>query len=151
MKGIKSVNIIGYSDGGNIALVLSKMCPQLINKMIIISGNYKVEGIKRWGRIAIKIFILILIPLIKYSESAKIQKWKLELMLMDIGFSKEDFLKIIQPTLILAAEKDLIYEHHTNEIHDFVNNSKLIIIKDSNHFNIINKKETLQVIEKFID
>lgn len=149
-KEIKSVNIIGYSDGGNIALVLSKICPKLVNKMIIISGNYKVDGIKRWGRIAIKLLLLVLTPFIKYSKSAKIQKWKLELMLMNTGLSKEDFQKVNQPTLILAAERDLIYELHTKEIHHFINNSILTIIKESNHFNIINKNETLQAIERFI-
>ncbi len=147
---ITNINIIGYSDGGNIALVLSKMCPQLINKMTIISANYKVSGIKPWFRIIIKMLLLTLVPFVKFSELARLQKWKLEMMLMDIGLSNEDLQQVFHPTLILAAEKDLIYERHTKEIHNHLNNSILKIIKNSNHFNIINKNKTLQAIEKFL-
>nr|WP_256438820.1 alpha/beta hydrolase [Sporosarcina sp. Te-1] len=150
-KGFNSVNIIGYSDGGNIALVLSKLDPKLIHKMILISPNYKAEGVKLWFKAAVKIGLLGVTPFIKYSESAKYQKWKFELMIRDLGLSKEDLGRVVQPTLILTAKKDMIYEHHIKEIHHSIHHSILTMVEKSNHFTIVGKEKTLQSIEEFLD
>ncbi|MBB4826677.1 pimeloyl-ACP methyl ester carboxylesterase [Sporosarcina luteola] len=150
-KEMKNVNIVGYSDGGNIALVLSKLDPQLIHKMIIISPNYKADGVKFWFRTTATIGLLACTPFIKYSESAKFQKWKFDLMIRNLDISKEELGRVLHPTLILAAKKDIIHERHTKEIHDSISNSILTIIEKSNHFNIVTKEKTLQTIERFLD
>ncbi len=43
---IKNAYVIGYSDGGNIALLLAKKAPNLFTKIIAISPNYLVYGMK---------------------------------------------------------------------------------------------------------
>ncbi|HNT77772.1 MAG TPA: alpha/beta hydrolase, partial [Anaerolineae bacterium] len=41
-KGITEAGVVGYSDGGNIALFLAKKAPQLFKKIVAISPNYLV-------------------------------------------------------------------------------------------------------------
>ena len=43
-KGIAEAGVIGYSDGGNIALFLAKKEPALFPRVIAISPNYLVSG-----------------------------------------------------------------------------------------------------------
>ena len=43
-KGISQAFVIGYSDGGNIALFLAKNAPDIFKKIVAISPNYLVSG-----------------------------------------------------------------------------------------------------------
>ncbi|MGE5628821.1 MAG: alpha/beta fold hydrolase [Solirubrobacterales bacterium] len=150
-KSLSNICIIGYSDGANIGLMIAKKCPQLIHKLVLISGNYKVNGIKKWFREIIKFSIILLRPFTKYFKKVKIQKWKLDLMLNDMFISEIDLNQIFKPTLVLAAENDLIYEKHTFEIQRNIYGSRLEIIKNTNHFNIISNMESVSIIDEFLN
>lgn len=150
-KRLSNICIIGYSDGANIALMIAKKYPQLIHKLVIISGNYKVNGIKKWFREIIKFSIILLSPFAKYFKSVKIQKWKFDLMLNDVCISEIDLNQIIKPTLVFGAENDLIYEKHTFDIHRNIKGSRLEIIKKTNHFNIISNMESVSIIDEFLN
>lgn len=149
-KSLYNICIIGHSDGANVALMMAKKYPELIHKLVIISGNYKVNGIKKWFREIIKFSIIILNPFVNYFKSIKIQKWKFDLMLNDVCISEIDLRKIIKPTLVLGAENDLIYEKHTFDIHRNIKGSRLEIIKKTNHFNVISNTEIIPIIDEFL-
>ena len=150
-KKFANICVVGYSDGANIALMIAKKYPQLIDKLVIISGNYKVDGIKKWLRNILKFLIILLIPFSKYFNPIKIQKWKFDLMLNDMGISEIDLKQIIKPTLVLCAENDLIYEEHTFDIHKNIKGSVLKIIKKTNHSNIIFNNQIIKIIDEFLN
>ncbi|MBZ9687430.1 alpha/beta hydrolase [Clostridium estertheticum] len=150
-KKFTNIRVVGYSDGANIALMIAKKYPQLIDKLVIISGNYKVEGIKKWLRNILKFLIILLMPFSKYFNPVKIQKWKFDLMLDDMGISEIDLKQIIKPTLVLSAENDLIYEEHTFDIHRNIKGSFLKIIKKTNHSNIIFNNQIIKIIDEFLN
>ena len=150
-KKLSNICIIGYSDGANIALMIAKKYPQLIHKLVIISGNYNVDGIKKWFRKIIKIFTILLMPFTKSFNPAKIQKSKLDLILNDIGITEIDLKQIVMPTLILGAENDIIYEEHVLNIHKNIKGSLLKIIKKTTHFNIISNSQLIRIIEEFLN
>lgn len=150
-KCLSNMSIIGYSDGANIALMITKKYPQLIHKLVIISGNYKVTGIKKWFREIIQCSDLLINPYVKYFKVFKIKKWKFDLLLEDEFVSEIDLNKIAKPTLVIGAENDLIYEKHTFDIHKNIKNSILKIIKKTNHFNIISNKQIISIIDEFLD
>lgn len=131
--------------------MIAKRYPQLLNKLVIISGNYKVDGIKKWFRKIITIFTILLTPFTKSFYSAKIQISKFDLILNDIGISEIDLKQINVPTLILGAENDLIYEEHVLNIHHNIRGSLLKIIKKTTHFNIISNIKIIRIIEEFLN
>lgn len=149
-KCFSSISIIGYSDGANIALMIAKKYPQLIHKLVVISGNYKVTGIKKWFREIIQSFDYLLNLLAKSFKLFKVKKWKFDLLLEDGFISETDLNQIAKPTLVLGAENDLIYEKHTFNIHKNIKGSSLKIIKNTNHFNIISNKQIISIIDKFL-
>jgi len=150
-KKFTSICVVGYSDGANVALMIAKKNPQLINKLVIISGNYKVDGIKKRVRNILKLLIILLMPFSKYFNPIKIQKWKFDLMLEDMDISEIDLKQIMKPTLVLCAENDLIYEEHTFDIHKNIRGSILKIIKKTTHSNIIFNNQIIQIIDEFLN
>lgn len=154
-KGLKKITIIGYSDGGNIALVMAHKRPEIIDKLIIISPNSKVSGMKGWFRYSIKFYTigLRIIKLFRFNskDKTRFEVWRMNLMLRDIGVSMRDLNKINIKTLILGAENDVIYRRHLIKINKNIKDSILKIIKCTNHFNIISSKESIECIERFIE
>lgn len=150
-KKLKNIVVIGYSDGANIGLYLNHLAPGLITKLISISGNYQVQGIKKWFRLCVFILANCAKILALFSKKMQQYYWKLELIRKDIGLQQRDFKEMSQPTLFLTAQNDLIYMKHTIELHNSIANSQLFVVKNSNHFNILSKKEAYVYIEKFLD
>lgn len=148
-KKLGKVRVVGHSDGGNIALLMAKKCPEIINNMVLISSNYKVIGVKKWFRSLLKIVTFLLTPLSKSFETIKIKKWKWSSILKEMDLSERDLNQIQSPTLVLGAKNDLIYEKHTRQIQEQITGSKIEIIEKTNHFNIIFDKRSLKVIERF--
>ena len=151
LKKMKHIRVIGYSDGANVALYLNHIAPWLIVKSVCISGNYEVQGIKKWFRFCLFLLsTLIRIPAC-FNEKMKYQQWKLNLMRKDIGLESSDFYNMSQPILLISADNDLIYEAHPLKLHNCLVNSKAVIIGDSNHFNILRKKQVHSLLESFLE
>ncbi|WP_055069761.1 alpha/beta fold hydrolase [Clostridium massiliamazoniense] len=150
IKKIKKAIVIGYSDGANIALLIAKKAPKLIKKMVVISGNFAVNGIHTWFILLIKIYKKILLSLKKYYRKSEKKIWLLDLMLKDIGIEENDLRNINIPTLILCADLDVVYDFHTITIHKNIKGSFLRKIRNCTHANIVNKKNSLKEIDKFL-
>ncbi|MDO4535964.1 MAG: alpha/beta hydrolase [Clostridium perfringens] len=153
-KKLKKINVVGYSDGGNIALVMAVKKPELIDKLIIISANNKASGLKAWFRSGVGLYKLgleiIKIIKIKSNNKTQFKLWRMNLMLKDIGVSMKDLSKLNVETLIIGAENDVIYRRHLFKIHKNIKNSILKIIKNTNHFNILLSEKTMEYINEFI-
>ncbi|MGL4847776.1 MAG: alpha/beta fold hydrolase [Clostridium sp.] len=150
VKKLKKPCIIGFSDGANISMVMCKKYGDEIDKVVLISGNYKAEGLKLWGTIIIKLYINLLKILGLCHKKFKGKALIAELMVKDIGIEKKDLEKIKNKVLVLCARNDVIKLKHSIEISRFIKNSKIIEIKKSNHLNIINKNETIEEIRSFL-
>src|SRR5690554_4463718 len=46
-KPFDKVSIVGFSDGANIAMYLAKIAPELIDKLVLISGNLFVKALAK--------------------------------------------------------------------------------------------------------
>lgn len=126
-KSLRKITIIGYSDGGNIALVMACKNPEIINKLILICPNIKVRGIKTYIRYGLRMYRFALKTLrfckIKSSNNTKFEVWKMDLMLKNINISIKDLNKLSMDTLILGAKRDIIYKKHLLKIQRNIKNS----------------------------
>lgn len=122
------VNVIGFSDGGIIALTLAIKYPERLKKAVYIGTNYHHDGIpeseKDW---------------IRTSElNDKIKK----LWLTSPTFSEEELNRIKCPSLIVIGDRDGLYLEHTISLFRNVKNSELSIIPNATH-NLLNEKPEL--------
>lgn len=132
--GISRAYILGFSDGGNVALYIARKAQERILSLILSGANFDPSGIvpkdlimlKRRGRV-LKIKSI-------FSDSAKRRHEIWMLMLREPHFTEDDLSSITCPALITAGEKDMILAEHTHRLHSFLKNSKLHIFSGGDHF-----------------
>lgn len=140
---IEQANIIGFSDGGNIAIQIALQHPERIKKLVLAGANLYPTGMKMVSQIPIVIAYLLCRITSRLSKRAKKKASLLDLMVHQPNFDSEELKRIQSPTLVLAGEKDVIKEEHTKLIARCIPTSKLQVLEGVNHF--IFKEESKKV------
>lgn len=121
---LDKVNILGWSDGGNTALIFNSQYPELVNKLITIGANLNPSGVDE-----------NLLNDFKTQMSEQKGNLRLiKLMLNHPNISAAQLSQIKNPVLIIAGSNDVIKEEHTIHIHQLIDESKLEIIPNSTHY-----------------
>jgi pimeloyl-ACP methyl ester carboxylesterase len=134
---IEKAHILGFSDGGNIAMVFALMHPERVEKLILNGANLNASGVKRKVQIPIEIGYRIAKIFATKSPAARKNAEMLGLMVNDPNVKAEELSCIQNPTLVIAGEKDMIKDSHTRLIAKSIPGAMLSIIP-GNHF-IANK------------
>jgi pimeloyl-ACP methyl ester carboxylesterase len=143
-KGIDKACVIGYSDGGNIALFLAKKDPGRFEKIAALSPNTKASGTVDW---ALKTFKFMSKVMGMLGDRKGVMRF--DLMLNDIGLSDADLASIHANLRILYAEHDLIKESHILEIARLVPGAALKKIMRCNHMNILEQPATIADLREY--
>ena len=134
---IKKAHLLGFSDGGNIAMVFALKYPAKVNRLILNGANLNAKGVRRSVQIPIELGYRIAKMFARKSESAHKNAEMLGLMVNDPNVLPEQLFTIHAKTLVIAGTKDMIKESHTRLIARSIPDSTLVFIK-GNHF-IANK------------
>ena len=132
---IEKANILGFSDGGNIALTFALRHPERVEKLILTGANLNPKGVKRSVQFPVEVGYRIA-SLFK-AEGARKQKELLGLMVKEPNFVPKDLADLRIPTLVIAGDRDMIKDSHTRQIAASLPNSELAILP-GDHF-IANK------------
>ncbi len=135
---IHKAHLLGFSDGGNIAMVFALHHPDRVNRLILNGANLNAAGVKRSIQIPIEIGYRIASKFSEKNDSARFHAEMLGLMVNDPNVNPEELSGIRAKTLVIAGTKDMIKEEHTRLIAANIPDSELVFIK-GNHF-IANKK-----------
>lgn len=130
---IESINILGFSDGGNLALTFAKNYPKRVKRLILNSPNKDFSQIKFIPRLASYIFYYNLKILSKIFTGLRNYFSVYKLMFDKIKIVDSDYKKFDFPVLIIAGERDLIYLDNFHKIAKKIKKSKLYIIKNHGH------------------
>jgi pimeloyl-ACP methyl ester carboxylesterase len=149
-KGITQAFVIGYSDGGNIALFLAKKEPIIFKKIVAISPNYLVSGTTDGALRFIRAAAKILRFLKRLGLPTKKAVMRFDLMLNDIGITEEELGSIQTSLRILYAEKDLIKEEHIKDMGRLIPGASIKKIGHCNHLTVIDKRETIEDIRNYL-
>ncbi len=130
---LKNVNILGWSDGGNIALILAMEHPDKVNKMAIMGTvlfNDDSSVTAETNKLIRK--------QIKEMEAMGVDKnnmdYRMKVLLMtEPNINPDSLQKIKASTLVMAGQYDVIKEKHTHLIADKIPDSKLVIFKGAGH------------------
>ncbi|EOS34397.1 alpha/beta hydrolase [Lachnospiraceae bacterium] len=135
--GIHKAHLLGFSDGGNIAMVFAIQHPDRVNRLILNGANLNAAGVKRTIQIPIEIGYRIAVRFSKKSDSARAHAEMLGLMVNDPNVKPEELSRVQAKTLVIAGTRDMIKDGHTRMIAANIPGSKLIFIQ-GDHF-IANK------------
>ena len=134
---IAKAHILGFSDGGNIAMVFALAHPERVEKLILNGANLDASGVKRKIQIPIEIGYRIARLFAKRSPKARQNAEMLGLMVNDPNVKPDELSQIQSPTLVIAGNNDMIKDEHTRLIARSIPNAELSIIPGT-HF-IANK------------
>lgn len=142
---LKTASIVGWSDGGEIALKLAINHPARVDKLFILGANYDAKGSKpRRGKPS-KTFNTYAAKCRKdYARMSKTPKqfdahvqWLLPIWRNPMGFTKDELAKITAPTVVADGEHDEIIElDQIKEMAQLIPNAELAVFTDTSHFAI---------------
>lgn len=131
---LDSVNILGWSDGGNTGLIMAMKYPNKVKRLVSMGANVFIDNTV----VDKSIFKLLnkerkeLTGDTLYTSQNRLRLIKL--LLTEPKHSFEE-LKIIKcPVLVVAGEKDVIKEGHTKAIAASIPNSTLLIASGETHY-----------------
>ena len=123
---LKDVTYYGFSDGGIIGLLVGSQT-DLLKRLIVSGANTKPDGVKKWLTVLLRVMYL-------FKKDQKIN-----LMLTQPDISDSELEKISCDTAVIAGEKDLILQEHTEHIAGCIKGSRLMILPGEGHGSYIVK------------
>ena len=149
MKIDKAV-LLGFSDGGNIALIFAMAHPERVEKLILNGANLNAMGVKPMVQIPIEIGYRFASIFAKKSAEARKNAEMLGLMVKDPNILPEELKKLRIKTLVIAGFRDMIKTSHTRLIAEKIPNSELAILPGDHFIANKNFEQFNQAIERFL-
>lgn len=131
--GIPKADILGFSDGGNIAIVFALKYPERTGRLVLNGANLDYLGMKLGVRLPIAVEYRIAKALSPLNEKMNARSEMLGLMVNDPNLSADELAGIAAPTLVIAGSHDMIKDRHTRLIASSIPDAELAII-DGSHF-----------------
>ena len=131
---LDSVNIVGWSDGGNTGLIMAMKYPAKVKKLVTMGANVFIDK--------------TVVARSTFKEVRKLEKEfngdtsayaknrlrLLNLLVTEPNHSFAELKQISCPVLVVAGEKDIILEEHTKGIAANISKSTLMIIPKGTHY-----------------
>ncbi|MEE3485715.1 MAG: alpha/beta hydrolase [Bacteroidales bacterium] len=149
-NGIEKAVILGFSDGGNIALTFALKYPERIEKLILNGANLFPSGVRPLYQWPIEIGYRIAKMFSKKSDKALHNAEMLGLMVNEPHIEPSELSHLTMPVLVVAGTNDMIKDSHTRLIYKNLSNAQLSII-DGDHF-VANKNANAfnKVVDEFL-
>ena len=130
---IEKAHLLGFSDGGNIAMDFALRHPERVDRLILNGANLSPAGVKRTVQIPVEIAYRITKQFARRSDAAERKAEMLGLMVNDPHVEPSALAAIRAKTLVIAGTKDLIKAEHTKLIADGIPNAELVFL-EGDHF-----------------
>lgn len=147
---IEKAHLLGFSDGGNIAMVFAIQHPDRVNRLILNGANLDAGGVRRSTQIPIEIGYRIAKLFSAKSDSARRNAEMLGLMVNDPNVKPEELKAIRARTLVIAGTKDMIRESHTRLIAECIPDSELVFIRGGHFIADKNPEEFNRAVLDFL-
>lgn len=131
--------LLGFSDGGIIALLVAMKAGNMISGIICCGANLNPSGIHHRDLREIK------------KEYKRDKDPRTLLMLVEPDISPKELSTISVPAFIIAGEKDCIKEKETKKIAENIKNSRMLILSGEDHGSyIVNTDKLYPYIRDFL-
>ncbi|MFE9581872.1 alpha/beta fold hydrolase [Nocardia sp. NPDC006044] len=152
-------HLVGYSDGAIVALLIAIRRPDLVGKLVSISGNFHRDGIlpgvldgfgheepmrrlaARYGEVSPD----------GEEHFAVVAEKLLRMAREEPAMSVEDLAGITSRTLVIAADDDAVSLEHTIALYRAIPDSELAVIPGTSHLLVVEKPaEVYRVVGNFL-
>lgn len=165
-QGIERADLLGFSDGGNIALIFAMRYPQRVGRLVLNGANLYSAGVKPSVQIPIIMEYRIASFLAGCRKSGGEKRWNrkaerkaelLGLMVNDPDIRPEElsenrnpeFIRI--PKLVIAGDRDMIKDEHTRLIYASLPNAQIRVMKGSHFIAKESPDEFNRIVDEFLN
>ena len=140
-QGIEQADLLGFSDGANVALKFSLTFPARVSRLILAGGNLFPEGMDPAELAEMRK---------DYQTATGHQKELLSLMVKEPQIRPEELKQLAMPVLVTAGSEDVIREEHTRLMAESIPDSRLEILPGG-HWNAAEKPEAFnRMVREFL-
>ena len=149
-QGIEKAHLLGFSDGGNVALCFALQYPEMVEKLVLNGANLDPGGVKWHIQFPIEMGYHIAKLFAGRSAEARAHAELLGLMVNEPKIDPSMLCALTMPVLVIAGTRDMIRQKHTEQIAASIPNAVLVWI-EGDHF-IANKNDLAfnRAVEKFL-
>jgi pimeloyl-ACP methyl ester carboxylesterase len=146
--GLKSANLIGWSDGAVVALLVAISRPDMAKRIVSVGGmfdtSYLSPTVREYFKSATpESFMKDVSGLLRHyfdvatdghSQFPALFEKTMRMWLTEPEIRKEELAKITAPALVMAGDRDAIPIEHTLELFRSIKGAQLCIVPGSTHF-----------------
>lgn len=148
-QGLPQTDILGFSDGGNIALIFALRHPDRVRRLILNGANLDPKGVK--PLVQLPIVLGYHVASLFKSPKARAKAELLGLMVREPHIAPAELKKLTMPVLVIAGTKDMIRERHTRLIAASIPNARLALIP-GDHFIAVKEPAAFnRAVRKFLE
>lgn len=147
---IERADVLGFSDGGNIAMYFALKYPERVDRLILNGANLRPSGVYAKYQIPIVFEYLAACTASVFDKKAVKKREMLSLMVHWPRLTEKEISAIRAKTLVLAGTDDMIKERHTRAIAAAIPSSRLVFIKGSHFLVGDSPEEYCRTVEAFL-
>ena len=127
---IEKASLLGFSDGGNIALIFAIKYPERVKCIIANGANTEPSG----ATFGANFYAYRTLFFSYFKKDGEKTRELMRLMINEPHIGAEELKSIEAPTLVIAGDRDMIKTEHTKYIARHLKNAELCIFRDGTHF-----------------
>lgn len=127
------VDIVGWSDGGNEALLMGLRHPGKVRRLVAMAANLDPEGIYPETEKLVKDMLAAIPPEARNTPEGRRELKVASLMLTEPHIELAQLKAITAPVLIVSGDHDVVRLDHTIAIYEALQNAQLAVFPNSTH------------------
>ena len=144
---LKRADVVGFSDGGILALMLAVRHPELVGRLVISGVNIAPEGLNPENLEELR---ALQIPKPKTIDEKLAQLWLTSPTEAELNLPL--LANITQPVLLISGDRDAITLEHTLQIFHALPHAELCVLPGTDHATFSGRSEWLNpIINAFLD
>ena len=132
-RGIDRADLLGFSDGGNVALLFALKYPGRVNRLILNGANLSPSGVKLRVQLPICLGYGLASLIALFDPKAAAKKELLGLMVTQPHIAPQSLQAVAAPVLVIVGDRDMIRGSHSHLIAASLPNGRLRVLRGS-HF-----------------
>ena len=149
-KNIYRADILGFSDGGNIALLFALKYPHKVSRLILNGANLNFFGLTFKTAVWIYAKYIQFCIQAPFSKKAAKDRALFRLMVKEPKIAPEELKSLEMPVLVIVGDKDMISARHSRLIARSIPDCQLVTLKGDHFIAANNSEEFNKEVELFL-
>ena len=141
--GLAGVDVLGFSDGGNVALELALHRPDLVSRLVLVGANLYPAGLRTASLLVLGAQRAVLDPLSRLVPPLRAHVERLGLMLDDPRLDPADLARVTVPTLLVVGQHDVVRPDHTRLMAAALPDARLVVVPRAGHMLPVRRPDVL--------